>query len=177
MDNISRRNFMKGVGAVALATATTGLLGGCSDGNVVIEAVGVNEEAEYKGVSITVREVLYALDRSSGMFYVVPKVAIKNNGAAGIPVDVSKGSFDILVNGSERLTLNADTMKELQNLSPLEAKTLNRGGSQTGYLCGKGKNTSTPKYVYIAFYPNPEDNKTCLRCKVLQNQWKLLGSL
>ena len=37
MENISRRNFMKGVGAVALATAATGLLSGCGDGGLIVE--------------------------------------------------------------------------------------------------------------------------------------------
>lgn len=177
MENISRRNFMKGVGTVALAAAATGLLGGCSDGSVVVTADGLNNDAEYKGIKLTVREVLYAWDVKGGSFYVVPKVVVQNNSAAGIPVDPANGSFEILVNGSSKLTVNSDTMAELKTLSGITTRTLSRGGTSVGYICGTGSKVATVNYAYITYYPNPADTKTCLRCKIPQNQWKLLGTL
>lgn len=177
MENISRRNFMKGVGAMAVATAATGLLGGCSDGSLIADATGLDETANLKGVKMTVREVLYGTDMSTGTIYILPKVVIQNSGAGGIPVDPANGSFKVIVNGNQEMVLNANTMAELKTMSPITKDTLNRGMSRSGYLCSKGTNIGTPKYVYVVFYPNPADSKTALRCKILRNQWGITGTL
>ena len=176
MENISRRNFMKGVGAVALATAATGLLSGCGDSMVIEDASGLNDTANMNGIKMTVREVLYGTDLSSGTVYVIPKVVIQNSTAAGIPVDPT-GSFRIIVNGTDEMVLNESTMAEMKTLSAVSNKTLSRGMSETGYLCSKATNVGTPKYVYVMFYPNPADTKTALRCKIMKNQWGIIGSL
>lgn len=177
MENISRRNFMKGVGALAVATAATGLLGGCSDGSLIADATGINNAAEIRGVKMTVRQVLYGNDMSSGTIYVIPKVVIQNNGAGPIPVDPANGSFKVIINGNQEMVLNANTMAELKTMSPITKATLKRDESRSGYLCSKATNVGTPKYVYIVYYPYPEDTKTALRCKILESQWRVTGSL
>ncbi len=178
MENISRRNFMKGVGAVALATAATGLLGGCSDGSLVVDANGLNDTAEMKGVKMTVRKLYYAA-YGDGTYYFVPEVLVSNSGATAVPVDPTGGSFAIYLNGSTKLDISKTTMARLDNsveMSPMESRTLSRSQQEKGCLCAKGTGVSGFNYIWVIFYPNPDDTKTALRCKIPYKEAKpMLG--
>ena len=77
---LTRRGFLKSVGAATLAVAAVGLLGGCEGGEMVGNANGLNDTAELKGIKMTVRSLAYA-SYSDGTFYLVPEVLI-NNGSA-----------------------------------------------------------------------------------------------
>ena len=99
---LTRRGFLKSVGAATLAVAAVGLLGGCEGGEMVGNANGLNDTAELKGIKMTVRSLAYA-SYSDGTFYLVPEVLINNGSAAGIPLNPTGGSFKLRVNGSEEL--------------------------------------------------------------------------
>lgn len=83
---LTRRGFLKSVGAATLAVAAVGLLGGCEGGEMVGNANGLNDTAELKGIKMTVRSLAYA-SYSDGTFYLVPEVLINNGSAAGIPLN------------------------------------------------------------------------------------------
>ena len=164
---LTRRGFLKSVGAATLAVAAVGLLGGCEGGEMVGNANGLNDTAELKGIKMTVRSLAYA-SYSDGTFYLVPEVLINNGSAAGIPLNPTGGSFKLRVNGSEELDINSDTMAILNKnskLNALDTRTLNRGQYAKGHLCGKGSGVSKFNYVQVLFYPNPQDAKTYLCCK------------
>ena len=57
---LTRRGFLKSVGAATLAVAAVGLLGGCEGGEMVGNANGLNDTAELKGIKMTVRSLAYA---------------------------------------------------------------------------------------------------------------------
>lgn len=154
---LTRRGFLKSVGAATLAVAAVGLLGGCEGGEMVGNANGLNDPAELKGIKMTVRSLAYA-SYSDGTFYLVPEVLINNGSAAGIPLNPTGGSFKLRVNGSEELDINSDTMAILDKnskLNALDTRTLNRGQYAKGHLCGKGSGVSKFDYVQVLFYPNP----------------------
>lgn len=65
---LTRRGFLKSVGAATLAVAAVGLLGGCEGGEMVGNANGLNDTAELKGIKMTVRSLAYA-SYSDGTFY------------------------------------------------------------------------------------------------------------
>lgn len=176
MENISRRNFMKGVGAVALVTAATGLLSGCGDDGLIVDANGLNDTAELKGVKMTVRRLSYAA-YNDGTYYFVPEVLINNNSAAGIPLKPAGGSFELWLNGSTKLNISDETMARLdssKDFTRMDSRTLSRGQYEKGSLCGKGTGVSSFNYLYVIFYPNPEDQKTALRCKISAKEAKVL---
>ena len=54
---LTRRGFLKSVGAATLAVAAVGLLGGCEGGEMVGNAIGLNDTAELKGIKMTVRSL------------------------------------------------------------------------------------------------------------------------
>lgn len=178
MENISRRSFMKGVGAMALATAASGLLGGCSDGSMYVDATGLNEVAEMKGVRMTVRKMSYT-QYEGGSYYFVPEVLISNSGATGVPVKPTGGSFEVWLNGSSRLEITTESMARLDNgkeFIKMETRTLSRGQQEKGCLCAKGSSAASLNYVYVIFYPNPDDKLTALRCKIYAKDIKpMLG--
>ncbi len=174
MENISRRNFMKGVGAVALATAATGLLSGCGDGGLIVDANGLNDTANLKGVKMTVRKLCYATD-SDGNYYIIPEVLIRNETPAKLLLDPTGGSFEIRLNGSTPLNITEESMARLNNsndMSKLEKQTLKRDQQDKGWICAKGNVSTRFDYVYIIYYPNPDDQKTALRCKVASRDAK-----
>lgn len=178
MENISRRNFMKGVGAMALATAATGLLGGCGDNSLIVNVNGLNEVAEMKGVRMTVRKLSYTA-YSDGTYYFVPEVLVSNSGATGVPVKPTGGSFEVWLNGSSRLEITSESMARLDNskeFTKMDTRTLSRGQQEKGCLCAKGTGVSSFDYVYVVFYPNPDDKLTALRCKIAYREAKpMLG--
>ena len=97
---------------------------------------------------------------------------INNGSAAGIPIDPANGSFKLRVNGSKDLTMDSGTMaflKKNKSWNAMEKRTLNRGQYEKGHLCGTGKDISFD-YVQILFFPNPQDNKTYLSCKVYKKE-------
>ena len=97
---------------------------------------------------------------------------INNGSAAGIPIDPANGSFKLRVNGSKDLTIDSGTMaflKKNKSWNAMEKRTLNRGQQEKGHLCGTGKDISFD-YVQILFFPNPQDNKTYLSCKVYKKE-------
>lgn len=57
---LTRRGFLKSVGAATLAVAAVGLLGGCEGGEMVGNANGLNDTAELKGIKMTVRSLAFA---------------------------------------------------------------------------------------------------------------------
>lgn len=144
---LTRRGFLKSVGAATLAVAAVGLLGGCEGGEMVGNANGLNDTAELKGIKMTVRSLAYA-SYSDGTFYLVPEVLI-----------------------------NSDTMAILNKnskLNALDTRTLNRGQYAKGHLCGKGSGVSKFNYVQVLFYPNPQDAKTYLCCKIAAKEASLM---
>lgn len=168
MENISRRTFMKGVGAVALATAATGLLSGCGDDGLIVDANGLNDTANLKGVKMTVRKLCYATD-SDGNYYIIPEVLIRNETPAKLLLDPAGGSFDVRLNGTTPLNITEESMARLNNsndMSKLEKQTLKRDQQDKGWICAKGNVSTQFNYVYIIYYPNPDDQKTALRCKI-----------
>lgn len=175
---LTRRGFLKSVGAATLAVAAVGLLGGCEGGEMVGNANGLNDTAELKGIKMTVRSLAYA-SYSDGTFYLVPEVLINNGSAAGIPLNPTGGSFKLRVNGSEELDINSDTMAILDKnskLNALDTRTLNRGQYAKGHLCGKGSGALKFDYVQVLFYPNPQDAKTYLCCKIAAKEaFPMLG--
>lgn len=176
MENISRRNFMKGVGALAVATAATGLLGGCSDGGLVANATGIGNDVELKGIKMTIRRLAYGA-YADGTYYFVPEILIRNNGAASVPLDPENGSFEIWLNGKTKLNISKETMARLDSSTDyhkMDARKLSYGQQEKGCICAKGTGVSTFNYVYIVFYPNPEDQKTVMRCKILEKEAKVL---
>ena len=176
---LTRRGFLKSVGAATLAVAAVGLLGGCEGGEMVGNAIGLNDTAELKGIKMTVRSLAYA-SYSDGTFYLVPEVLINNGSAAGIPLNPTGGSFKLRVTGSKELDINSDTMAILDKnskLNALETRTLNRGQYAKGHLCGKGSGVSKFDYVQVLFYPNPQDAKTYLCCKIAAKEASLMLSI
>ncbi len=168
MENISRRNFMKGVGAVALATAATGLLGGCGDGSMIADASGLDETANLKGLKMTIRKLCYTTD-NDGNYYILPQVLIRNETPFSVPVNPTGGSFEIRLNGTTPLSITEETMTRLNNsmdMSKLSAADLSRNEQVKGWLCAKGNVSTQFNYVYVIFYPNANDTKTALRCKI-----------
>ena len=160
---LTRRGFLKSVGAATLAVAAVGLLGGCEGGEMVGNANGLNDTAELKGIKMTVRSLAYA--------------SYSDGSAAGIPLNPTGGSFKLRVNGSEELDINSDTMAILDKnskLNALETRTLNRGQYAKGHLCGKGSGVSKFNYVQVLFYPNPQDAKTYLCCKIAAKEASLM---
>lgn len=138
---LTRRGFLKSVGAATLAVAAVGLLGGCEGGEMVGNANGLNDTAELKGIKMTVRSLAYA-SYSDGTFYLVPEVLINNGSAAGIPLNPTGGSFKLRVNGSEELDINSDTMAILNKnskLNALDTRTLNRGQYAKGPSVRQGQ--------------------------------------
>lgn len=136
---LTRRGFLKSVGAATLAVAAVGLLGGCEGGEMVGNANGLNDTAELKGIKMTVRSLAFA-NYSDGTFYLVPEVLIKNGSAAGIPLNPTGGSFKLRVNGSKELDINSDTMAILDKnaeLNALDARTLNRGQYEKGHRAAR----------------------------------------
>lgn len=165
---MTRRNFIKSVGAASLAVAVAGLLGGCSEKDVVADARGLDDTANLEGIKMTVRSLSYGYD-GSGTLYVVPEVLLNNGTAAGVPVSPEGGSFRLLVNGSQELNINQDTMaflKRNKSWNSVESRTLNRGQYEKGHLCGSLQNGPDFNYVQVIFYPNPYDTKTYLRCRI-----------
>lgn len=166
--NMNRRTFLKTAGAASLAVAASSLLGGCSGGELVETGTGLNNTIDLRGVQMTVRSLAY-VNYSSGVFYMLPEIQIRNETAAGIPVKPTGGSFKLLVNGTNELTIDADTMAILdknRDLTAMKSRTLSRGQSERGYLCAKGSGVSKFSYVQIIYYPNPSDAKTYLSCRV-----------
>ena len=178
MENISRRNFMKGVGALAVATAATGLLSGCGDDSLVVDATGLNNAVEMKGVKMTVRRLAYAA-YGDGTYYFVPEVLISNSGATGVPLDPENGSFEVWLNGKTKLNISKETMARLdssKDFNKMDTRNLSRGQQEKGCLCAKGTGVTTFNYVWVVFYPNPNDRKTAMRCKILYKEAKpMLG--
>ena len=173
---LTRRGFLKSVGAATLAVAAVGLLGGCEGGEMVGNANGLNDTAELKGIKMTVRSLAYA-SYSDGTFYLVPEVLINNNSAAGIPLKPAGGSFELWLNGSTKLNISDETMARLdssKDFTRMDSRTLSRGQYEKGSLCGKGTGVSSFNYLYVIFYPNPEDQKTALRCKIYAKEAKVL---
>ena len=81
------------------------------------------------------------------------------------------------MNGSEELDINSDTMAILNKnskLNALDTRTLNRGQYAKGHLCGKGSGVSKFDYVQVLFYPNPQDAKTYLCCKIAAKEASLM---
>lgn len=168
MENISRRNFMKGVGAVALATAATGLLSGCGDNGLIVDANGLNDTANLKGVKMTVRKLCYATD-SAENYYIIPEILIRNETPTSLPVYPTGGSFEVRLNGSTLLNITDESMARLNNssdMSKLEKQSLARNQQDKGWICAKGNVSTRFDYVHIIYYPNPDDKKTALRCKI-----------
>lgn len=64
---LTRRGFLKSVGAATLAVAAVGLLGGCEGGEMVGNANGLNDTAELKGIKMTVRSLAYEI--TSAVFF------------------------------------------------------------------------------------------------------------
>ena len=158
----SRRVFLKSAAAAALAVSAAGLTA-CGSGDLVANAKGLNDTAELREIKMTVRSLSYGY-ASDGTFYLVPEVLINNGSAAGIPIDPANGSFKLRVNGSKDLTIDSGTMaflKKNKSWNAMEKRTLN--------LCGTGKDISFD-YVQILFFPNPQDNKTYLSCKVYKKE-------
>ena len=60
-------------------------------------------------------------------------------------------------------------LKKNKSWNAMEKRTLNRGQQEGGHLCGTGKDISFD-YVQILFFPNPQDNKTYLSCKVYKKE-------
>ena len=164
---------MKGVGAMATAAAATGLLGGCgATGDVYDDANGLNSVAQLKGIKMTVRSLSYA-NYSDGTYYIAPEVLIKNDSAAGVPLNPTGGSFEVYINGTNKLDITADSMARLKksnSMNAIEARTLSRGQQEKGYICAKGSNATKFNYVYVIFYPNANDKHTYLRCKIDANK-------
>ncbi len=166
----SRRVFLKSAAAAALAVSAAGLTA-CGSGDLVANANGLNDTAELREIKMTVRSLSYGY-ASDGTFYLVPEVLINNGTAAGIPIDPANGSFKLRVNGSKDLTMDSGTMaflKKNKSWNAMEKRTLNRGQYEKGHLCGTGKDISFD-YVQILFFPNPQDNKTYLSCKVYKKE-------
>lgn len=167
----SRRVFLKSAAAAALAVSAAGLTA-CGSGDLVANAKGLNDTAELREIKMTVRSLSYGYDSDGGTFYLVPEVLINNGSAAGIPIDPANGSFKLRVNGSKDLTMDSGTMaflKKNKGWNAMEKRTLNRGQYEKGHLCGTGKDISFD-YVQILFFPNPQDNKTYLSCKVYKKE-------
>lgn len=165
----SRRVFLKSAAAAALAVSAAGLTA-CGSGDLVANAKGLNDTAELRDIKMTVRSLSYG--SSDGTFYLVPEVLINNGSAAGIPIDPANGSFKLRVNGSKDLTMDSESMaflKKNKSWNAMEKRTLNRGQYEKGHLCGTGKDISFD-YVQILFFPNPQDNKTYLSCKVYKKE-------
>ena len=162
----SRRVFLKSAAAAGLAVSAA-----CGSGDLVANAKGLNDTAELREIKMTVRSLSYGY-ASDGTFYLVPEVLINNGSAAGIPIDPANGSFKLRVNGSKDLTMDSGTMaflKKNKGWNAMEKRTLNRGQQEKGHLCGTGKDISFD-YVQILFFPNPQDNKTYLSCKVYKKE-------
>lgn len=175
--NISRRNFMKGTAAVALATATSGLLGGCASSDLVGDAVGLGKAAELSNISMTVNAIYSYSDRSTNKFYIVPKVTIRNEGAAAVAVKPVSGNFRIIVNGSTELTCDKDAasiLEDFNGVTAMVSSSINRGQKAQGCLCGSGPRGTALDYVTIIFYPNEADRHTYLRCKITETPQTLL---
>ena len=51
---------------------------------------------------------------------------------------------------------------------------MNRGQYAKGHLCGKGSGVSKFDYVQVLFYPNPQDAKTYLCCKIAAKEASLM---
>lgn len=167
----SRRVFLKSAAAAALAVSAAGLTA-CGSGDLVANAKGLNDTAELRDIKMTVRSLSYG--DADGTFYLVPEVLINNGSAAGIPIDPANGSFKLRVNGSKDLTIDSESMaflKKNKSWNAMEKRTLNRGQQEKGHLCGTGKDISFD-YVQILFFPNPQDNKTYLSCKVYKKEAK-----
>lgn len=165
----SRRVFLKSAAAAALAVSAAGLTA-CGSGDLVANAKGLNDTAELREIKMTVRSLSYG--SSGGTFYLVPEVLINNGSAAGIPIDPANGSFKLRVNGSKDLTIDSEAMAFLEknkSWNAMEKRTLNRGQYEKGHLCGTGKDISFD-YVQILFFPNPQDQKTYLSCKVYKKE-------
>lgn len=169
---MTRREFMKSVGAASLAVAAAGLLSGCSGGDVIASANGINDVANMDQIKMTVRSLSYGYD-SNGTLYVVPEVLLNNGTAAGIPVAPENGSFRLSVNGTLDMNINEETMaflKKNKSWNAVDSRTLNRGQYEQGHLCGTLQNAPAFNYVYVIFYPNPYDTKTYLRCKISKSE-------
>lgn len=154
---LTRRGFLKSVGAATLAVAAVGLLGGCEGGEMVGNANGLNDTAELKGIKMTVRSLAYA-SYSDGTFYLVPEVLINNGSAAGIPLNPTGGSFKLRVNGSEELDINSDTMAILDKnskLNALDTRTLNRGPVRKGPSVRQGQRRVEVRLRAGAVLPEP----------------------
>ena len=107
----------------------------------------------------------------------MPEVLINNNSAAGIPLKPAGGSFELWLNGSTKLNISDETMARLdssKDFTRMDSRTLSRGQYEKGSLCGKGTGVSSFNYLYVIFYPNPEDQKTALRCKIYAKEAKVL---
>lgn len=96
---LTRRDFMKSVGAASLAVAAAGLLGGCEEADLVGNATGTGDTAELRDIKMRVKSVSYA-SYSDGTYYFVPQIRIYNGTAVGIPLEPTGGSFRIRLNGT-----------------------------------------------------------------------------
>lgn len=156
----SRRGFLKGAAAAALAVSAMGLTG-CS-----------TDAGAEPSTAVILGDYKVDLD--------LKRSVLGKNGdgsAAGIPLNPTGGSFKLRVNGSEELDINSDTMAILNKnskLNALDTRTLNRGQYAKGHLCGKGSGVSKFNYVQVLFYPNPQDAKTYLCCKIAAKEASLM---
>lgn len=156
----SRRGFLKGAAAAALAVSAMGLTG-CS-----------TDAGAEPSTAVILGDYKVDLD--------LKRSVLGKNGdgsATGIPLNPTGGSFKLRVNGSEELDINSDTMAILNKnskLNALDTRTLNRGQYAKGHLCGKGSGVSKFNYVQVLFYPNPQDAKTYLCCKIAAKEASLM---
>ena len=177
---IDRRAFLKTSAAMAVAVSMTGLLGGCSEGDLYGEAVGLGKTAELQGMQMRVDSLGTLYDSATGSFYMVPSVRLTNNGALPIEVAPEKGSFSIILPNRTEMAVNQNTMKhirESQPLSPLQEQVLTHNKTVKGDVCACGSGVSRVDYVYVVYYPTASCRTTYLRCKIYSNEFSLLLGL
>ena len=155
---MDRRTFLKASAATALAVSMTGLLSGCSEGDLYGEAVGLGKTAELQGMQMRVDSLGTLYDSATGSFYMVPSVRLTNNGALPIEVAPEKGGFSII----------------LPNLSPLQEQVLTHNKTVKGDVCACGSGVSRVDYVYVVYYPTASCRTTYLRCKIYSNEFSML---
>jgi len=103
MQNISRRNFMKGTGAVVLAAACSGLLAGCGGGSS-IKADYVKKFVDYRiGIS-DIDCMQSVMGSKAGVFSVTVAFQMLNDKGLNMRYDKL---FDAYI-GEEKLTLGVD---------------------------------------------------------------------
>ena len=174
----TRREFIKGIGAVTVAVSVSGMLAGCGDDKVA-EGSGLNWPQTQNNVTMTIQEIKYTVGQDAGQSYLYfyPKVKIESSNALPISVQPQK-SFLMKLDGKTELICddNAKNMASVYGIQVLSDKTLKGGESVSGYIYGRVLGQNKWNKLNTCYYLNVDDTRYKITIDVYKNDMSLVSS-